>query len=148
MAKGEYEEMSEVSTIFEKNGGLQVGLPLEILGLLSDWKFSSDSRILCRHCQHQFCWVCSASWDKHGYQNKTCNAFAEPMMTDPESTAKANLDRWLFYFDRWNNHELSARLDEQLYERAEERIKEVQVASGLSWIEVRFLFMSMRRCMR
>lgn len=48
----------------------------------------------------------------------------------------ANLQKWLFYFDRWNNHELSARLDERLFERAEEKINEVQVASGLSWIEV------------
>ena len=97
------------------------------------------SRIACRHCNHQFCWVCRASWDSHGYKNKSCNAFEEPKKTDGETAAKINLQRWLFYFDRWNNHELSAKLDERLFERAEEKIKEVQDASGLSWMEVRAL---------
>ena len=100
---------------------------------------ADNSRILCRHCRHQFCWVCNAAWDKHGYNNKSCNAFKEPEKSDPETRAKANLERWLFYFDRWNNHEISAKLDEKLYQTLEDRIKEVQEASDMSWIEARFM---------
>jgi hypothetical protein len=53
-------------------------------------------------------------------------------MTD----AKRNLERWLFYFDRFNNHELSAKLDRERLEQSAERITEVQNETGMSWIEV------------
>ncbi len=52
--------------------------------------------------------------------------------------AKANLERWLFYYDRFNNHELSTRLEAALVKRTEEKMTEIQQASNLSWIEVRY----------
>lgn len=79
------------------------------------------------------------NWDVHGYNNSTCNAFAEPEPDAASSEAKVNLERWLFYFDRFNNHELSAKLDQELYERTEERMVEVQETSQLSWIESKFM---------
>lgn len=56
---------------------------------------------------------------------------------DTQTLAKAKLEKWLFYYDRYNNHEVSAKLDTELCERTEEMIKEVQEASDLSWIEAR-----------
>lgn len=52
------------------------------------------------------------------------------------TAATKNLEKWLFYFDRFNNHELSAKLDQALCEATEEKMVEVQEASDLSWIEV------------
>ena len=52
------------------------------------------------------------------------------------TAATKNLEKWLFYFDRFNNHELSAKLDQALCEGTEEKMVEVQEASDLSWIEV------------
>lgn len=52
------------------------------------------------------------------------------------TAATKNLDKWLFYFDRFNNHEISAKLDQALCEATEEKMVEVQEASDLSWIEV------------
>lgn len=57
-------------------------------------------------------------------------------MDEVATNAKQNLEKWLFYFDRFNNHELSARLDQELVERTEEKMLEVQETSQLSWIEV------------
>ena len=54
------------------------------------------------------------------------------------TAATKNLEKWLFYFDRFNNHELSAKLDQALCEATEEKMVEVQEASDLSWIEVGF----------
>jgi ariadne-1 len=76
------------------------------------------------------------NWDVHGYSNTTCNAFVEPEPDAASTEAKQNLERWLFYFDRYNNHELSAKLDKALLERTEERVSEIQETSRLSWIEV------------
>lgn len=75
-------------------------------------------------------------WSVHGYSNTTCNAFVEPEPTAESSEARQNLERWLFYFDRFTNHELSADLDKALLERTEERMREVQENSEMSWIEV------------
>ena len=52
------------------------------------------------------------------------------------TVATKNLEKWLFYFDRFNNHEVSAKLDQALCEATEEKMVEVQQASDLSWIEV------------
>ena len=77
------------------------------------------------------------AWSVHGYSNTTCNAFVEPEPTAESNEAKQNLERWLFYFDRFTNHDLSTKLDKALLERTEERVREVQENSDMSWIEVR-----------
>ena len=60
----------------------------------------------------------------------------EPERDESMTAATKNLEKWLFYFDRFNNHDLSAKLDQALCEATEERMVEVQEASDLSWIEV------------
>ncbi|KAI0648414.1 hypothetical protein C8Q79DRAFT_955355 [Trametes meyenii] len=97
------------------------------------------NRILCRHCQYQFCWLCMKDWSVHGYNNEVCNAWKEPEPDVSETTAKQNLEKWLFYFDRFNNHEISARLDEELCTRTEEKMVEWQETSKMSWIESTFM---------
>ncbi|KAJ3476707.1 hypothetical protein NLI96_g10972 [Meripilus lineatus] len=97
------------------------------------------NRILCRHCQFQFCWLCLRNWETHGYNDATCNAW-KPLDPDADMTeAQRNLEKWLFYFDRYNNHELSAKLDQDLCERTEEKVVEVQETGKLSWIEAKFM---------
>lgn len=100
------------------------------------YSIDTYSRILCRHCKHQFCWLCRKNWDVHGYDNAACNAWKEPEPDEEKTEAKQNLEKWLFYFDRFNNHEISSRLDQELCERAEEKMLDVQNTSNLSWIEV------------
>lgn len=112
--------------------------------------------MLCRHCQYQFCWMCRQSWDVHGYSDAVCSIWKvrdaalrsvelgpvlispkEPERDETMTAATENLNKWLFYFDRFNNHEISAKLDQALCEATEEKMVEVQEASDLSWIEVR-----------
>lgn len=50
--------------------------------------------------------------------------------------ATRTLEKWLFYYDRFNNHEMSAKLDQELCESTAEKMIEVQESSNLSWIEV------------
>jgi len=75
-------------------------------------------------------------WEVHGYSNTTCNAFVDPDKTEDMNEAEVRLEKWLFYFDRFNNHELSAQLDQELVERTEEKMLEIQNNSDLSWIEL------------
>ncbi|KAH9935819.1 hypothetical protein B0H21DRAFT_699161 [Amylocystis lapponica] len=102
-------------------------------------KAGGCNRILCRLCKFQFCWLCMRNWDVHGYNNDVCNTWKEPEPDEAKTEAKQTLDKWLFYFDRFNNHELSARLDQQLCERTEDKMVEVQETSQMSWIEAKFM---------
>ncbi|KAI0345047.1 hypothetical protein BDW22DRAFT_990646 [Trametopsis cervina] len=102
-------------------------------------KAGGCNRIHCRHCNHEFCWMCMENWATHGYNNASCNAFVEPKPDAASNEARRNLERWLFYFDRFNNHELSAELDQELVERTEHRMLEAQETSGISWIEAKFM---------
>ena len=76
-------------------------------------------------------------WETHGYNDKVCNVWTEPPKSEEMNNAAVNLERWLFYYDRYNNHELSSRLDQELVEKAQEKMLEIQETSDLSWIEVR-----------
>ena len=100
--------------------------------------------------------MCRQNWDVHGYSDSVCSIWKvrdaalrlaelgpvltslqkEPERDESMTAATKNLDKWLFYFDRFNNHEISAKLDQALCEATEERMVEVQEASDLSWIEV------------
>ncbi|KDQ59690.1 hypothetical protein JAAARDRAFT_68289 [Jaapia argillacea MUCL 33604] len=93
----------------------------------------------CKHCNYMFCWLCMQKWEVHGYNDSVCNTWKEPPADDSMTEAKRNLDKWLFYFDRFNNHELSANLDEELVERTADKVVEIQEASQLSWIEAKFM---------
>ena len=87
-------------------------------------------------------------WEVHGYNNEVCNAWKEPEPDAATSEAQRNLSKWLFYFDRFNNHELSSKLDQDLCERAEGKMLEIQETGKLSWIEVGYSVTTrtVRRC--
>ena len=70
----------------------------------------------CRLCKHEFCWLCSGSWKDHGSATGgyyKCNKYDEfkqkgdTKITQEEQRikdAKNELDKYMFYFERFNNH--------------------------------------------
>lgn len=42
------------------------------------------------------------------------------------------------YYNRWANHEQSARLSADLYVKTEKKMEEMQITTDLTWIEVQF----------
>ena len=42
------------------------------------------------------------------------------------------------YYNRWANHEQSAKLSADMYAKTEKKMEEMQITSNLSWIEVQF----------
>ncbi|XP_037438744.1 probable E3 ubiquitin-protein ligase ARI5 [Triticum dicoccoides] len=65
-------------------------------------------------CKHQFCWLCLGPWGKHDGGNYNCNTYnaarAEGKYTKEElrrAQAKASVDRYLHYYERWGAHERS-----------------------------------------
>ncbi|CAG8747292.1 2749_t:CDS:2, partial [Acaulospora colombiana] len=57
---------------------------------------------------------------------------------DAQSKSRISLERYLHYYNRWANHEQSARLSAELYVKTEKKMEEMQMTTDLTWIEVQF----------
>ncbi|KAJ2823745.1 hypothetical protein GGI24_003601, partial [Coemansia furcata] len=58
---------------------------------------------------------------------------------DSVSKSRAQLERYLHYYTRYNNHEQSVKLARQLLATTEKNMEQMQREMTLSWIEVQFL---------
>lgn len=86
--------------------------------------------------------MCGGSWQEHGNSWYNCNRYDEKSgvdARDAQAKSRATLERYLHYFNRYANHEQSARLDRDLYSRTEKKMEKMQLTSNLTWIEVQFL---------
>ena len=96
----------------------------------------------CKKCKHEFCWVCMGPWSEHGSAWYSCNRYDEKAgveARDAQSRSRASLERYLHYYNRWANHEQSAKLSVELYSKTEKKMEEMQLTSELTWIEVQFM---------
>ncbi|KAJ3106590.1 hypothetical protein HDU97_005955 [Phlyctochytrium planicorne] len=98
--------------------------------------------VVPRPVHTKFCWVCLGPWADHGTQWYNCNRFDEKNSVDArdaQAKSRQALERYLHYYNRYANHEQSAKLDRDLYNKTELKMEEMQKNSELSWIEVQFL---------
>jgi len=120
--KSNTKECSECQSTIEKNGGC--------------------NHMTCKKCKHEFCWVCMGPWSEHGTAWYSCNRYddkAGQSARDAQSRSRASLERYLHYYNRWANHEQSAKLSVDLYAKTEKKMEEMQITSALTWIEVQFM---------
>lgn len=81
-------------------------------------------------------------WSEHGSNWYSCNRFEEKSGLDARDTqakSRASLERYLHYYNRYANHDHSAKLDKDLYLKTEKKMTQLQSSSGMSWIEVQYL---------
>lgn len=81
-------------------------------------------------------------WSEHGTSWYNCNRFEEKSGSEArtaQARSRASLERYLHYYNRYANHEQSAKLDKDLYLKTEKKMTSLQSQSDLSWIEVQFL---------
>ena len=71
----------------------------------------------CRLCSNEFCWLCLGKWSDHGqatggYYN--CSKYedlkkgGDKKISSEEAqrnAAKNELEKYMFYFERFNNHD-------------------------------------------
>ena len=100
------------------------------------------NHMTCRKCKHEFCWMCMGLWSEHGTSWYNCNRFEEKSGSearDAQAKSRHSLERYLHYYNRYANHEQSAKLDKDLYLKTEKKMQGLQAQSKMSWIEVQFL---------
>ncbi|TRM70241.1 hypothetical protein BD626DRAFT_544688 [Schizophyllum amplum] len=115
-------ECSKCQSTIEKNGGC--------------------NHMTCKKCKWEFCWVCMGPWTEHGTSWYSCNRYDEKAgidARDAQSRSRASLERYLHYYNRWANHEQSAKLSLELYVKTEKKMEDMQITSDLTWIEVQFM---------
>ncbi|KAG8877641.1 hypothetical protein FRB97_003233 [Tulasnella sp. 331] len=119
--KSNTKECPKCQSTIEKNGGC--------------------NHMTCKKCKNEFCWVCMGPWSEHGNAWYSCNRYNETdgvNARDAQSKSRASLERYLHYYNRWANHEQSARLSLDLYAKTEKKMQEMQETSELTWIQVQF----------
>ncbi|KIL55610.1 hypothetical protein M378DRAFT_173495 [Amanita muscaria Koide BX008] len=102
-------------------------------------KYGGCNHITCQKCKHESCWVCMGPWSKHGTVWYSCNRYDDKSEVDARDARRASLERYLHYYNRWANHEQSAKLSRDLYVKTEKKMEDMQITSSLTWIEVQFM---------
>jgi len=86
----------------------------------------------CASCSHKFCWVCLGGFD---HKDHACNKFKEA--SDPNSE-RARLNKYIFFYSRYQNHQQSIELEDKLMGKAEKLMHDLS-EKGMSWIDVQFI---------
>ena len=82
------------------------------------------NHMTCSQCRYEFCWMCMGPWSEHsnttgGYYK--CNKFEADKAAgklDKEMTklnkVKDELNRYMFFYDRFQNHQIANKHAEKL----------------------------------
>lgn len=96
----------------------------------------------CFNCKHDFCWMCLGEWKTHGAEYYECSRYKENPNVARDSVhalAREALKKYLHYYERWENHSKSLKLEKQTVENIKARIQsKVMTASG-TWIDWQYL---------
>jgi ariadne-1 len=106
-------------------------------------------------CGHNFCWLCLGDWATHGsstggyYQ---CNIYEqrskEGKMAEEEKgrqKAKHALDKYMFYFERFMNHDRSMKHTIKEESQIENKVHILHDKHGFEIIELQFLYDALRQ---
>ncbi|CAG0896887.1 unnamed protein product [Cyprideis torosa] len=102
----------------------------------------------CSRCKNDFCWMCLGDWKNHGSEYYDCSRYKEnPNIAKENELTKAReaLKKYIFYYERWDNHAKSLRLEEQTLQKIKQRMEEkamldLQVADKEgTWIDWQYL---------
>merc|ERR1712137_709766 len=106
-------------------------------------------------CGHEFCWLCLGEWSKHGtstggyYQ---CNIYDKQTKDGKHSEeeldqrkAQHALEKYMFYFERFMNHDRGMKLSVREQVEIEKNVQELHDKHEIEIIELQFLYDALRQ---
>ncbi|CAK5085356.1 unnamed protein product [Meloidogyne enterolobii] len=96
----------------------------------------------CSKCRHHFCWMCFRDWKTHGSEYYECSRYKEnPQIAQEANHLKARraLERYLHYYERFENHQKSLKMEEELRLRIKTKIDEKVHNHEGTWIDWQYL---------
>lgn len=93
-------------------------------------------------CAHEFCWVCLGEWKLHGNNYYRCTKFDKTIELNKEEivkNAKLEIERYVFYFDRYMNHQKSQQLGYKLKSQIREQSEIFRTIHNIPYEELYFL---------
>eukprot|EP01035_Chromulina_nebulosa_P021907 gene21907-28362_t len=102
------------------------------------------NHMTCKICRFEFCWICEGDWKEHGQSSGgfyKCNKYdsTKPTGSSEAEKAKAELDRYLHFYQRYHAHNVSLRFANQQRSIAERKMLEQQESSKTAWIDLQFV---------
>ncbi|CAP37079.2 Protein CBG19920 [Caenorhabditis briggsae] len=108
-------------------------------------KAGGCNHIQCTRCRHHFCWMCFGDWKSHGSEYYECSRYKE----NPSVAAEANhvkarraLEKYLHYFERFENHSKSLKMEEELRDKIRKKIDDKVNEHNGTWIDWQYLHKS------
>ncbi|TKR77213.1 hypothetical protein L596_018226 [Steinernema carpocapsae] len=103
-------------------------------------KSGGCNHMKCSKCQHDFCWMCSSEWKTHGTEYYNCSRYKEQ---DSEKIrqegARAALEKYLHYFNRFDNHHKSLQFEEEMLKSIHATIEDKVNRHIGTWIDWQYL---------
>eukprot|EP00474_Spongospora_subterranea_P009178 CRZ09636.1 hypothetical protein [Spongospora subterranea] len=110
------------------------------------------NHMTCRFCKFDFCWLCKGDWTKHGSATGgfyRCNKYEEAkskgdasLMEKEEQKAeeaRTALQKYMFYFTRFDNHQKSIQFARKTRQNAESRMQKLRDIQGTNYQDVQFV---------
>ncbi|MFH4980877.1 hypothetical protein AB6A40_007586 [Gnathostoma spinigerum] len=92
----------------------------------------------CAKCKHHFCWMCFGDWKTHGSEYYECSRYKEnPAVAQEANHVKARraLEKYLHYYERYENHHKSLKLEEVMKQGIRQKINEKVNCHEGTWID-------------
>ncbi len=93
-------------------------------------------------CGYEFCWICMGEWISHTKDYYNCNKFdAEKAkkMEEEGKNAKYELEKYVFYFNRWMNHQKALLLALKMRNSIQIIIREFKELKLISYEDLKFM---------